>query len=59
MDIGIVKIIQLAVLRDPVVERYDGRSTLDEAGSGLGVLDELKLGVRDADGLGKAGGIDV
>ena len=59
MNISIVEVIQLAILRDPVVKRNDGRATLDEAGSGLGVLDELELGVCDADGLGKSRRVDV
>ena len=59
MDIRVVKVIQLTVLRYPVIKRYDGRATLDEAGSRLGVLDELELRVRDAYSLGKPCRVNV
>ena len=59
MDVRIVQVIQLTILGDSVIERYDCCAALDEACSGLGVLDELELGVSDADGLSEPNRVDV
>ena len=59
MNVGVVKVVERAVLRDTVVKWHNGRSALDEAGAGLRVLNKLELSVRDTDGLSHPHRIDV
>ena len=51
MDIGIVQVIQLTILGDPVIKGHDGRAALDETGAGLRVLNKLELCIRDSDSI--------
>ena len=59
MDISVIQLIELAVLGDAVIEWYNGRATLDEPSTRLGVLDKLELCIRDANGLRELRRVDV